>query len=167
MLALGNELENEKVLEQFPGTDRRFERLADNLYSDYGHHPEEIAATLQLAQELSPNIVLVYQPHQNWRQYALKDSYTTQFEAAKKIIWLPTYLTRENPNQPTLTPQEITQNITNRQDISYGELDETLWQTIQRHRQQGYLVLCMGAGTIDGWIRQHLEKEVARGAEAR
>ena len=161
MLALGNESENEKILEQFPGTDRRFERLADNLYSDYGHHPEEIAATLQLAQELSPNIVLVYQPHQNWRQYALKDSYTTQFEAAKKIIWLPTYLTRENPNQPTLTPQEITQNITNRQDISYGELDETLWQTIQRHRQQGYLVLCMGAGTIDGWIRQHLEKEVA------
>lgn len=167
MLALGNESENEKILEQFPGTDRRFERLADNLYSDYGHHPEEIAATLQLAQELSPNIVLVYQPHQNWRQYALKDSYTTQFEAAKKIIWLPTYLTRENPNQPTLTPQEITQNITNRQDISYGELDETLWQTIQQYRQQGYLVLCMGAGTIDGWIRQHLEKEVARGAEAR
>jgi UDP-N-acetylmuramate-alanine ligase len=73
----------------------------------------------------------------------------------------------EELHQPTLTPQEITQNITNRQDISYGELDETLWQTIQRHRQQGYLVLCMGAGTIDGWIRQHLEKEVARGAEAR
>ncbi|HEV7952127.1 MAG TPA: Mur ligase domain-containing protein, partial [Candidatus Saccharimonadales bacterium] len=57
------------ALQSFPGTDRRFERLDDNLYSDYGHHPVEIAATLQMARELSDNVVLVYQPHQNVRQH--------------------------------------------------------------------------------------------------
>lgn len=155
-LNLGTDTENGKILEQFPGGDRRFEKLADNLYSDYGHHPEEIAATLQLAREVSPHIVLVYQPHQNWRQYALRDHYTTQFKAAEKIIWLPTYLTRENPNQATLTPQEITQNIINREDIAYAELNDALWHDIEDYRRQGFLVLCMGAGTIDGWVRKHL-----------
>lgn len=36
----------------FPGTERRFEKLAPNLYSDYAHHPSEIKAVLQLAREV-------------------------------------------------------------------------------------------------------------------
>ncbi|MEO7905219.1 MAG: Mur ligase domain-containing protein [Candidatus Saccharimonadales bacterium] len=67
------------VLNSFPGTDRRFENLADNLYTDYGHHPAEIAATLQLARELSDHVVLVYQPHQNVRQHEIHDQYIDQF----------------------------------------------------------------------------------------
>ena len=158
-LGLGSPETNKKILETFPGTDRRFEKLATNLYTDYGHHPEEIAATLQLAHELSDHVVLVYQPHQNWRQHALKDAYTTQFEAAEKIIWLPTYLTRENPDQATLAPQEITTHITNKDSIAYEDLTDQLWHDIQQYRNKGYLVLCMGAGTIDGWLRHHLSED--------
>lgn len=66
------------ALNNFPGTNRRFEKIAPNLYSDYGHHPIEIAATLQLARELSDNVVLVYQPHQNRRQHYIKDEYVDQ-----------------------------------------------------------------------------------------
>lgn len=144
------------ALVRFPGTDRRFEKLADNLYSDYGHHPEEIAATLQRARESSDKIVLVYQPHQNLRQHFIRDQYTDQFELAAKVIWLSTYLTREDPNQPVLTPQELTENITNQSVISYGDLNDALWDEIQTYREEGYLVLCMGAGTIDGWVRERL-----------
>lgn len=145
-----------EVLTDFPGTDRRFETLAENLVSDYGHHPEEIAATLQRASESSDNIVLVYQPHQNWRQHFIRDNYTHQFELAKKIYWLPTYLTRENSEQPILTPQELTKNITNKASIEYAELDSALWGNIQKARNSGALVLAMGAGTIDSWVRQQL-----------
>lgn len=155
-LGLGDASNNQAVLEQFPGTDRRFEKLADNLYSDYGHHPEEIAATLQMARELSDKIVLVYQPHQNWRQHFVRDEYTTQFDDAHKIFWLPTYLTRENPDQPVLSPQELTTNLTNQAALSYGELNDELWKEIETYRNDGYLVLCMGAGTIDKWVREHL-----------
>lgn len=144
------------ALASFPGTDRRFEKLADNLYSDYGHHPEEIAATLQLAREVSDHVVLVYQPHQNWRQHFIRTQYTNQFNGAEKVYWLPTYLTRENPDQPTLSPEELTENITNKAALSYAELNNALWDEIKRHRQEGSLVLCMGAGTIDGWVREHL-----------
>lgn len=144
------------AVERFPGTDRRFEKLADNLYSDYGHHPIEIAATLQLARELSNPVVLVYQPHQNVRQHEIKDQYTNQFELAEEIYWVPTYLSREDPNQPILTPEELTRNITNKDSVRIAELDDELWNAVQKARDDGKLVLCMGAGTIDGWVRDQL-----------
>ena len=145
-----------KTVETFPGTDRRFEKLTDNLYSDYGHHPVEIAATLQLARELSDHVVLVYQPHQNVRQHEIKDQYTDQFELADEIYWLPTYLSREDPNQSILSPEELTSNITNKNSVRIAELDNELWSNIQKARNNGKLVLGMGAGTIDGWLRDKL-----------
>jgi len=87
-LGLASRAKIRKALASFPGTDRRFEKLANNLYSDYGHHPVEIAATLELARELSDHVVLVYQPHQNLRQYEIKKDYTNQFEKADKIYLL-------------------------------------------------------------------------------
>lgn len=144
------------ALSTFPSTDRRFERLADNLYSDYGHHPVEIAATLQLARELSDHVVLVYQPHQNVRQHEIKDQYTNQFELAESIYWLPTYLSREDPNLSILAPAELTHNITNKASIHVSEFDDQLIATIQQARSEGKLVLGMGAGSIDSWLRQNL-----------
>ena len=144
------------AIQSFPGTDRRFERLDENLYSDYGHHPVEIAATLQLARELSDNVVLVYQPHQNVRQHEIRDQYTDQFELAEAVYWLPTYLSREDPALPILTPYELTQSITNRSVVYSATLDNDLWQIIQTARQNGKLVLAMGAGSIDRWLRERL-----------
>lgn len=153
-LVLGDTTKNTDILNAFPGTDRRFEKLGDNLYSDYGHHPEEIAATLQLASELSEEVVLVYQPHQNWRQHFIRDQYTNQFELAEKIYWLPTYLTRENPDQAVLAPEELTANLTNKDAVEYADLSPNLWDAIQEAREAGKLVLTMGAGTIDQWARE-------------
>ncbi len=147
------------IIAHFPGTDRRNEKLADNLYSDYGHHPVEIAATLQLARELSDHVVLVYQPHQNIRQHEIRDQYTNQFELAEKIYWLPTYLSREDPNLPILTPAELIQNITNKESIQIAEFNDELWNNIQTARSAGKLVLGMGAGKIDGWLREQLAKD--------
>jgi len=154
--ALGQEEKIVKTLESFPGTDRRFEKLADNIYSDYGHHPEEIAATLQMAHELSDDVVLVYQPHQNWRQHSIREQYTNQFEVARKVYWTPTYLTRENPEYAILAPKELTINITNKDSIIYSDLNDTLWDEVITARDNGSLILFMGAGTIDSWVRSKL-----------
>ncbi len=155
-LAIGTNETRATALESFPGTDRRFEKLANNIYSDYGHHPEEIAATLQMARELSDDVVLVYQPHQNWRQHFVKDNYIDQFEAASRVFWLPTYLTRENPDQAVLTPIELTKNVTNKDAIIYAALSDQLWNEVSKLRDSGSLVLFMGAGTIDAWVRERL-----------
>lgn len=155
-LELGENLNNQRILETFPGTNRRFEKLANNLYSDYGHHPTEIAATLQMARELSDQVVLVYQPHQNIRQHEIKHLYHDTFEKAEKIYWLPTYLSREDPDLPVLAPADLITDISNQSDIQIAELDDELWTMIELHKANGDLVLCMGAGSIDSWVRSHL-----------
>ncbi len=146
----------QKIMEQFPGTSRRFEQLTQNLYSDYGHHPKEIAATLQLARELSDHVVLVYQPHQNVRQHEIRADYTDCFELAEEVYWLPTYLSREDPALPILTPQELTADVTNKSSIHTADLNDELWQAIEAAQAADKLVLVMGAGTIDSWVRTQL-----------
>lgn len=150
---------NSKIIEainEFPGTARRMEKLADNLYSDYGHHPAEIAATLQLARELSDHVVLVYQPHQNVRQHEIRDQYTDCMELAERIYWLPTYLSRENPKLEILTPEALTTRLTNTSAVHITDLNDELWNDIEAARSKGKLVLAMGAGSIDAWLRSHL-----------
>ena len=145
------------AVNSFPGTNRRFEKLVDGLYSDYGHHPSEIAATIQMARELSDHVVLVYQPHQNIRQHDIQDDYTNElFAGVEKIFWLPTYLSREDPGLDILTPEELTRSLTT---AEVADFDDKLWNCIQRHIDEGNLVLCMGAGSIDEWVR----KQVAKG----
>lgn len=145
-----------KEIETFPGTGRRFERITDNLYSDYGHHPKEIAATLQLAREVSDHVVLIYQPHQNIRQHELRARYTDCFELAEEIYWLPTYLSREDPNLRILEPEEIIQYITNKNAVHIADMNKELWQIIETARLDNKLVLIMGAGSIDTWVRRQL-----------
>lgn len=146
------------AINSFPGTDRRFEMLANNLYSDYGHHPVEIEKTLQMAKEVAnkegSDVVLVYQPHQNIRQHNIKDAYKDQFLLADKIYWLPTFLSREDPSLPILSPQELSKNIINKQSIYFSDLDDKLWQDIKNHLKNNNLVIGMGAGNIDSWLRQ-------------
>ncbi len=150
-------LENtDAILASFPGTNRRFEKLANNLYSDYGHHPVEIAATMQMAREMSDQVVLVYQPHQNVRQYMIRDLYNDQFESAEKVYWLPTYLSREDPNLKVLSPEELIRNISNKDNIVIADLNDELWDNISKAINEGKLVICMGAGTIDSWVRGKL-----------
>lgn len=145
------------LLNTFPSTNRRFEELADNLYSDYGHTPTEIAATLQMASELSDQVVLIYQPHQNIRQHEIRQQYTDAiFKDAEAVYWLPTYLSREDPSLEILTPEQLTSGLSG---IYIAEMNDELWRVIQSARSSGKLVLCMGAGTIDGWVRRQLQAD--------
>jgi UDP-N-acetylmuramate--alanine ligase len=148
------------LIETFPGTQRRMEKLVDGLYSDYAHHTTEIAATLELASELKQKenfrkIVVVYQPHQNIRQHVMLSKYTDCFDLADEVYWLPTYLARENPNLKILTPLEIVANINNPNKVKIADLDEKLYSTVKQHLADHDLVLFLGAGSIDNWFREY------------
>ena len=148
------------VVNNFPGIDRRFERISDGIYSDYGHHPVEIKATLQMAREVAEQngldgVALVYQPHQNIRQVEVQDEYTDDvFENSDKIIWLPTYLSRENPDLEILTPDFLTRKIDG-DKVKFTDLNEDLVAEIAKLKDKNYLVLAMSAGTLDGWVRDN------------
>ena len=160
-----------EILENFPGADRRFEQISRNLYSDYAHAPAEIAATLQKAHELSrknpsQKVVAVYQPHQNARQIEIlrEGGYRGAFSDADEIFWLPTYLNRMDllPDAPkVLSPRELISTLSESQK-SFAkpvEFDENLVAKIRENLAAGNLVIALGAGPIDGWIRENFAKK--------
>lgn len=144
------------LINAFPGVSRRFEQIKPGLYSDYAHTPEKITGCLQLARELSKNIVVVYEPLTNKRQHEIKQEYKNLFNGIKKLYWVPTYLTREDPNQPVLTPAELIKYLDNADIAAASELDETLKKRINDHLSAGDLVVSIsggGGGSLDEWIR--------------
>ena len=150
-----------EVLNNFPGVGRRFEKLTDGIYTDYAHHPEEIAATIEMAAEQAKlegrrGVVVVYQPHQNIRQFEVRKGYKEAFLNADKILWLPTYLTRENPDLPILTPEDLIKYLDNAEKAEAVELADGLFERMLKYRDDGYLVLLMTAGPADGWLREKL-----------
>lgn len=77
-----------KSLSEFTGTWRRFEITKTEPYtvvSDYGHHPNEILATLTAAREKYPDkkIWLIFQPHQYQRTYYLLKDFIKVFRKVK------------------------------------------------------------------------------------
>lgn len=143
-------------LERFPGLNRRFEKIAENLYTDYAHTPPKIAGCLQLAFEISKNVVVVYEPLTNRRQHFIKNEYHTLFNGIRRLYWVPSYLAREDPKQHILTPPEFVNELANKHIAEPAELNDHLKAAIESHLNNGDLVVCMsggGGGSLDEWLR--------------
>ena len=148
-----------EILDKFPGVGRRYERIADGVYTDYGHHPEEIAATIDMALEDAKingfkGVVALYEPHQNTRQHEVKDGYPDAFVGADKLFWLPTYLTREDPSLSILTPADFIADLSNKEIAEPAEPNDELADKIRKFHDDGYLILLMTAGPADAWYRK-------------
>lgn len=148
------------VLNEFPGVGRRFERIADGFYSDYAHHPEEISVTIEMAKEEAERlgkkgVVVAYQPHQNTRQHEVYPGYKDAFVGADKIFWLPTYLTRENPDLEVLTPEFFINLLDNKESAETAELNSSLAENLRAYADKNYLVLLLTAGPADTWFRNN------------
>ncbi len=147
------------TINEFPGVGRRFERIADGVYTDYAHHPEEIEATIGVAQDEAKRlgkkgVVVIYEPHQNTRQHKVRDGYREAFVGVDKIFWLPTYLTREDPNLEVLSSEELASGLVNEDIVELAEPSRGLGIRIKEYLEQGYLVVLMTAGPADGWLRE-------------
>ena len=148
-----------EILDSFPGVGRRFERVVDSVYSDYGHHPEEILATVEMAREEAERlgkkgVVAVYEPHQNTRQHEVFDGYKSAFGEADKLFWLPTYLVREDPELKILEPSDFIDSLDNAEIGEPAEMGPELAKKLKDLRSEGYLILLMTAGPADGWLRE-------------
>ena len=158
-----NPEEIRRIISEFPGVGRRFERIADGVYTDYAHHPEEIEATMDVAIDEAKlrgkkGVVVVYQPHQNIRQHEVFDGYRKVFVGAEKVYWLPTYLTREDPNLRIIKPEEFIRSLVNSEIAEKAELDDELKTRLEQFLKDGLLVVLMSAGPADDWFKKHLKK---------
>ncbi len=148
-----------KVMNEFPGVGRRFEQVSEGYYSDYAHHPEEVAATIEIALEEADKrglkgVVVVYEPHQNSRQAELIDNYADVFQGVAKLYWVPTYLTREKAGLKILRPEEFIAKLSNKKIAEAAKLDDELAEKLKEWHAKGYLVMLMSAGPADVWMRK-------------
>lgn len=145
----------DEALTSFRGAKRRFEmkRLADfvTIVDDYGHHPTEIAATIQTARsQHSGRLICLFQPHRYTRTQLLRDEFGKAFEGVDELWVTDIYPASEKPI-PGVTGQTIVEAVQ-----EWGECEnahfhpdlETLHLAMGARLREGDWVLTLGAGNI-------------------
>lgn len=108
VLALTKELGLDEIkvrvgLKQFPGTWRRLEYKGKTengviVYDDYGHHPNEIKATLEALRSKYPlpdfKLHVFFQPHLHSRTKAFFEEFTDVLKEADFVSLMPIYKAR-------------------------------------------------------------------------
>ncbi len=142
-------------LEKIRPIARRFETVFHQagirIVSDYAHHPTEIAALIQTAQELRPKRLLgVFQPHRYTRTLALGADFPPSFQGLEQLWLVPVYAASEQPLDGG-TSADLLKRFSAAWDHrlhNFQSLDAA-WADIQRELRAGDLLLIIGAGDIE------------------
>ena len=163
-IAVATELEVDdaaiqRALAGFQGIDRRLQWLGDvqvaagrvTLVDDYGHHPTEVAATLEAARQGWPDrrVVLVFQPHRYTRTRDLLDEFARVLSEADALIVAEVYPAGEAPIAGA-DGKALCRAIRSRgrvEPVLLRSLDELPGALVDVLRD-GDVVLTMGAGSI-------------------
>ena len=148
-------------LQAYQGAWRRSEIVAvtenDNIViSDYGHHPTEIAFTLDSLKKAYPDkkMIVAFQPHQYSRTRLLLSEFSSCFSAADKVVVPNIYFSRDTPEDVASMPLEHFVEVVNNAhgNVYNGQgMENTLTKLKEydnSHKKSAIIVL-MGAGDID------------------
>lgn len=151
-----------KLLNDFPGLQRRMEQIAPGLYSDYAHTPEKIRGAMSVALEMAGDagkkVIVIYEPLTNRRQHYMLENYKDCFAGAEHVYWAPSYLAREDPSQRIIQPEELISHLDDPNIATAVDRDDNLKRIIQNHLDAGDMVVGMaggGGGSLDDWLRQN------------
>jgi UDP-N-acetylmuramate--alanine ligase len=119
-----------------------------------------MSVATEMAAEAGQKVIVVYEPLTNRRQHFMLDDYKDCFAGADKVYWIPSYLAREDPNQVILSPAELITHLVDPSMAVAYERDEKLKQAIQKHLDDGDLVVGMAGGggnSLDDWLRKEFK----------
>jgi UDP-N-acetylmuramate--L-alanine ligase/UDP-N-acetylenolpyruvoylglucosamine reductase len=143
-----------RALSSFAGAKRRFETkyLSANyrIVDDYGHHPSELAATLQTARSLKPQrIVVLFQPHRYTRTQALADDFGRVLQAADLVFVTDVYPASEPPIDG-ISGQTIVDAMKEHGAIPASFLPDLgiAHHVVGNALQPGDLLITLGAGNV-------------------
>jgi UDP-N-acetylmuramate--alanine ligase len=149
----------QRALAGFQGIERRLQWLGDvegpsgrlTLVDDYGHHPTEVAATLEAARQGWPDrrLVLVFQPHRYTRTRDLLDEFAQVLSGADALVVAEVYPAGEAPITGA-DAKALCRAIRSRgrvEPVLLKSLDD-LPEALAGVARDGDVVLLMGAGSI-------------------
>ena len=141
------------ALSAFHGTDRRFQYKGKvngiTIIDDYAHHPTEIAATLQAAQNYPHNTLwCVFQPHTYTRTKAFLDDFAKALTLADKVILADIYAARETDTLG-ISSGDIQERIQHSgKECFYFHTFPEIEKFILENCINGDLLITMGAGDV-------------------
>jgi UDP-N-acetylmuramate-alanine ligase len=112
----------------------------------------------EMADENGQKLIVVYEPLTNRRQHFMKNEYKNCFKDADKLLWVPSYLAREDPDQEILTPEQLIACLDNPEIATAMKKDDELLEVIKSHLEKGDMVVAMAGGggnSLDDWLRQN------------
>jgi UDP-N-acetylmuramate--alanine ligase len=144
-----------KALKEFKGVHRRIECHGAVrgvlIFDDYGHHPTEIAVTLQTIREYYPNrrIISVFQPHRYTRTYHLFNDFAYSFFGADMVVITKIYAAHEIPI-PGITGESLAKRVRKEQEAVHyiSEFDDII-TFLRSQVRKGDIVVVQGAGDIN------------------
>jgi UDP-N-acetylmuramate--alanine ligase len=149
----------QSALSRFEGIGRRFQartgcRIADHevmLVDDYGHHPREVAATLDAVRAGWPErrLVLAFQPHRYSRTQDAFDDFVAVLSQVDALVLCEVYSAGEQPIVGA-DGRSLTRAIRARGQVDpvFLERVEELPGVLQGIVHDGDIVVTMGAGNI-------------------
>jgi UDP-N-acetylmuramate--alanine ligase len=149
-----------KALAEFSGVGRRFQGYGEvalegggtfTLIDDYGHHPAEMAATLEAARGAYPGrrLVLAFQPHRYTRTRDLFEDFVKVLSTADALLLAEVYAAGE---QPIVAADSRTLaralRVFGKVEPVFVEDIAGMPEAIRRAAADRDVVLTMGAGSI-------------------
>jgi UDP-N-acetylmuramate--alanine ligase len=161
--------EAEPLLAEFTGARRRFQPVGEaggvRLYDDYGHHPAEIAATLDTARGLvdGGRVLALFQPHLYSRTLHLADELANALTRADIACVTEIYPAREEP-VPGVSGKLVVDRVAELRPgmrVGWAPALEDAAALVAAQARPGDLVLTIGAGDVDSALPL-LEERLAR-----
>ncbi len=148
-----------RALAGFQGIDRRLQHIAEittsagtvTVIDDYGHHPSEVAATLEALRQGYPGrrIVLAFQPHRYTRTHDLIDDFGRVLSTADVLLVTEVYSAGEQPI-PGADGRAICRAVRGRGHLEplFVERVEDLAEALEDVIRDRDVIVTMGAGNI-------------------
>lgn len=156
------------TIKQFHGAGRRFEIKGEcegvTIIDDYGHHPNEIRATLQAASSLGARrVVVIFQPHRYSRTLYLSQEFGRCFDNCDKLFITDIYAASEKPI-PGVTSKVILDHmpVSHRRKVKMVKNVEDVKLHLLNYVEPGDVVFTIGAGSITKIGPEILESMRAR-----
>ena len=145
-----------KALHDFRGVGRRFQSYGEidgrfTLIDDYGHHPAEMAATLEAARGAFPGrrLVLAFQPHRYTRTRDLFEDFVRVLSSADVLLLAEVYPAGEAPIVAA-DGRSLARalRLAGKVEPLFVEDIAEMPDAIRRAAEAGDVVITMGAGSI-------------------
>ena len=136
-------------LATFTGAQRRMQYKGNfngaEVYDDYAHHPDEVAATIEAVRSMEhKRLVVAFQPHTYTRTKALFDDFVRELSKADHLILAEIYAARER-NDSGISSRDLQAEIP---DSVYCETLPEVTAYLKEIAREGDVILTVGAGDI-------------------